>query len=82
MLPQNTNIEILLRCQFSKVVFWSSPGGLNNYVFAGSNIEFLVVLGGLKNWLFGRGNVCKNSNFEPSPRISKIALLSGPNFGF
>ena len=82
MLPQNTNIGILLPCHFSKVVFWPSPGGHKNYVFAGSNIEFLVVLGGLKNWLLGRGNVCKNSNFEPSPRISKIALLSGPNFGF
>ena len=72
MLPQNTNIEILLCCQFSKVGFWSAPGGLNNCVFAGSNIEFLVVLGGLKNWLFGRGNVCKNSNFEPSPESQKL----------
>ena len=82
MLPQNTKIEIVLPCIFSKIVFWPSPGGLKNCVFASSKFVFLVVLGGLKNWLFGRGNVCKNSNFEPSPRISKIALLSGPNFGF
>ena len=72
MLPQNSNIEILLRCQFSKFVFWPSPGGLKNCVFASSKFEFLVVLGGLKNWLFGRGNVCKNSNFEPSPESQKL----------
>ena len=72
MLPQNTKIEIVLPCNFSKIVFWPSPGVLKNCVFASSKFEFSVVLGGLKNWLFGRGNVCKHCNFEASLESQKL----------
>ena len=66
MLPQNTNIEILLRCQFSKVVFWSSPGGLKSCVLEAQTLSFWF------SWAISK------IDFLEGPMFAKIALLITP----
>ena len=44
----------------AKIVFLLSPRDFKNCLFESSKIEFLVVLGGLKNWPFGMANFCKH----------------------